>query len=78
MGSLIDDIKDSSDTWKIYLFVKIICRFLRENGEEREILLNNRNVLVMSVDSRVDIINAIFQFLHAIYHEKMVENMRVN
>lgn len=78
MGSLIDDIKDSSDTWKIYLFVKIISRFLRENGEEREILLNNRNVLVMSVDSRVDIINAIFRLLHAIYHEKMVENMRVN
>ena len=78
MGSLIDDIKDSSDTWKIYLFVKIISRFSRENGEEREILLNDRNVLVMSVDSRVDIINAIFQLLHAIYHEKMVENMRVN
>ena len=46
LKSLICDLKETTNTWEIYVTVKTIFRFLKDNGKGREIFLRSQNVLV--------------------------------
>ena len=47
-----------------------------DDGKEKEIILNCGNVLVMTGDSKEDVINNTFQLLLTNYQKKMVVNIR--
>ena len=47
-----------------------------DDGKEKEIILNCGNVLVMTGDSKEDVINNNFQLLLTNYQKKMVVNIR--
>lgn len=47
-----------------------------DDGKEKEIILNCGNVLVMTGDSKEDVINSTFQLLLTNYQKKMVVNIR--
>lgn len=47
-----------------------------DDGKEKEIILNCGNVLVMTGDSKEDVINNTFQLLLTNYQKKMVVNIK--
>lgn len=47
-----------------------------DDGKEKEIILNCGNVLVMTGDSKEDVINNTFQLLLTNYQKKMMVNIR--
>ena len=68
--------KDSFESWKIYRSAEVIFMSPMDDGKEKEIILNCGNVLVMTGDSKEDVINSTFQLLLTNYQKKMVVNIR--
>ena len=46
LKNLINNLKKTTDAWKICVFVKIIFRSSKDNGEEREMFSRIENLLV--------------------------------
>lgn len=71
VNELINNLKDSSDTWKFYLFTDIIYRLSKDDGKKRKRILSI-NIVVMIKDSKMNQINAIFRALFINYEENMI------
>ena len=51
LKSLIRDLKETTNTWEIYVTIKTIFRFSKDNGKGREIFWKSENILVRVGDS---------------------------
>ena len=76
LENLTDNLKESTDTGKIHLPVKIIFKSSKDNGEVREIFLMSETVLFMVGNSTKNLINVIYKLLFTNYLGNMVEKIR--